>query len=57
MPHPQPDTTLSAVPSLAARLRRYLVPILALGLCLLALFTAQHLTKTLDYHAVIATLL
>ena len=38
------------------RLRRFAVPALALGVCVLVLVAAQDLTKTLDYHAVVKTL-
>jgi len=33
-----------------------MVPVLAFALCILVLFTAQHLTRTLDYHAVVKSL-
>ena len=46
---------ISAPSSIAVRLRLYAVPLLALGLCALVLLTAQQLTQTLDYHAVIKT--
>lgn len=52
----QPETASSATPTLAVRLRRYVGPILALGLGVAMLFIAQNVTKTLDYHAVIRTL-
>jgi phosphatidylglycerol lysyltransferase len=38
------------------RVRRYVVPALALGLCLLLLAATQHLSKTLDYHSITKTL-
>ena len=36
--------------------RRYVVPALALALCVLVLIATQHLSKTLDYHAIVKTL-
>jgi phosphatidylglycerol lysyltransferase len=36
--------------------RRYVIPALALGLCILVLIATQHLSKTLDYHGIIRTL-
>ena len=36
-------------------LRRFAVPALALGVCVLLLLAAQDLTRTLDYHAVVKT--
>jgi len=41
---------------LGSYVRRFAMPALALGVCILVLLAAQDLTRTLDYHAVVKTL-
>ena len=45
-----------ACPGMTLWLRHYIGPLLALGLCAVMFLTTQHWARTLDYHAVIATL-
>jgi len=47
---------LLMVRGVTKHLRRFAVPALALAVCVLLLVAAQHLTNTLDYHAVVKTL-
>ena len=53
---PMTNSLPSTVRDMTKHLRRFAVPALVVGVCLLLLVAAQDLTKTLDYHAVVKTL-